>query len=212
MSTLWFHSLSTFYQSCRVHIFNRTFSITLYMLNKVISVILRDLSWLLSWKALTGLDRDSAHPLQLHAMKQSCCTAANLGETSLGIQQSWFPIKSIIGLWIAIACYTLDMDKWQMVTWTRYFSQHQIKKKIFITDNFHIHISFTETWHNIGNTGHLQQVKLSTLVTYPIRSSLTKKLIAESAGKVAWPLTGRGNCKFWMNTANYYWKVPKESL
>ena len=32
-------------------------------------------------KALTGLDRESAHPLQLHVVKQSCCTAANLGAT-----------------------------------------------------------------------------------------------------------------------------------
>ncbi len=32
-------------------------------------------------KALTGLDRESAHPLQLPAMKRSCCTAANLGAT-----------------------------------------------------------------------------------------------------------------------------------
>ncbi len=30
-------------------------------------------------RALTGLDRESAHPLQLHAVKRSCCTAANLG-------------------------------------------------------------------------------------------------------------------------------------
>ncbi len=30
-------------------------------------------------KALIGLDKESAHLLQLHAMKQSCCTAANLG-------------------------------------------------------------------------------------------------------------------------------------
>ncbi len=34
------------------------------------------------WKALTGLDRESAHPLQLHAVKWSCCTAANIGHTS----------------------------------------------------------------------------------------------------------------------------------
>ena len=27
-------------------------------------------------KAITGLDRESAHPLQLHAAKRSCCTAA----------------------------------------------------------------------------------------------------------------------------------------
>ncbi len=32
-------------------------------------------------KALTGLDRESAHLLQLHAVKRSCCTAANLGAT-----------------------------------------------------------------------------------------------------------------------------------
>ncbi len=32
-------------------------------------------------KAITGLDRKSAHPLQLHAAKQSCCTAAKLGAT-----------------------------------------------------------------------------------------------------------------------------------
>ncbi len=32
-------------------------------------------------KALTGLDRESAHPLQLHAVKRSCCTAANPGGT-----------------------------------------------------------------------------------------------------------------------------------
>ncbi len=35
----------------------------------------------LAAKALTGLDRESAHPLQLHAVKRSCCTAANLGAT-----------------------------------------------------------------------------------------------------------------------------------
>ena len=28
-------------------------------------------------KAVTGLDRESAHPMQLHAMKRSRCTAAN---------------------------------------------------------------------------------------------------------------------------------------
>ena len=32
-------------------------------------------------EAVTGLDRESAHPLQLHAMKQSWCTAANPGAT-----------------------------------------------------------------------------------------------------------------------------------
>ena len=32
-------------------------------------------------KAITGLDRESAHPLQLHAAKQSCCTTAKLGAT-----------------------------------------------------------------------------------------------------------------------------------
>ena len=32
-------------------------------------------------KALTGWDRESAHPLQLHVMKGSCCTAANPGAT-----------------------------------------------------------------------------------------------------------------------------------
>ncbi len=36
---------------------------------------------LIKLKALTGLDRESAHPLQLYAMKRSCCTAANLGAT-----------------------------------------------------------------------------------------------------------------------------------
>ncbi len=35
----------------------------------------------LSVKALTGLDRESAHPLQLHAVKRSWCTAANPGAT-----------------------------------------------------------------------------------------------------------------------------------
>ena len=32
-------------------------------------------------KAFTGLDRESAHPLQLHAVKRSNCTAANPGAT-----------------------------------------------------------------------------------------------------------------------------------
>ena len=32
-------------------------------------------------KAFTGLDRESAHLLQPHAVKRSCCTAANLGAT-----------------------------------------------------------------------------------------------------------------------------------
>ncbi len=32
-------------------------------------------------KAVTGLDRESAHPLQLHAVKRSCCTAAYPGAT-----------------------------------------------------------------------------------------------------------------------------------
>ncbi len=32
-------------------------------------------------KADTGLDRESAHLLQLHAVKGSCCTAANPGAT-----------------------------------------------------------------------------------------------------------------------------------
>ena len=32
-------------------------------------------------KALTGLDKESAHPLQLHAVKRGCCTAANPGAT-----------------------------------------------------------------------------------------------------------------------------------
>ncbi len=32
-------------------------------------------------KAITGLDRESAHPLQLHVAKRSCCTAAKLGAT-----------------------------------------------------------------------------------------------------------------------------------
>ncbi len=32
-------------------------------------------------KAITGLDRESAHPSQLHATKRSCCTAAKLGAT-----------------------------------------------------------------------------------------------------------------------------------
>ncbi len=32
-------------------------------------------------KAFTGLDRKSAHPLQLHAVSRSCCTAANPGAT-----------------------------------------------------------------------------------------------------------------------------------
>ncbi len=35
----------------------------------------------LNTKAITGLDRESAHPLQLHAAKRSCCTAAKLGAT-----------------------------------------------------------------------------------------------------------------------------------
>ncbi len=34
-------------------------------------------------KALTGLDRESAHPLQLHAVKWSYCTAATIGGTGL---------------------------------------------------------------------------------------------------------------------------------
>ena len=34
-----------------------------------------------TWKALTGLDRESAHLLQLHAVKRSCCTASNPGTT-----------------------------------------------------------------------------------------------------------------------------------
>ena len=32
-------------------------------------------------KALTWLDREPTHPLQLHAVKQSCCTAANPSAT-----------------------------------------------------------------------------------------------------------------------------------
>ena len=32
-------------------------------------------------KALTGLDRESANQLQLHAVTRSCCTAANPGTT-----------------------------------------------------------------------------------------------------------------------------------
>ena len=32
-------------------------------------------------KAVTGLDRESAHPLQLNTRKGSCCTAANPGVT-----------------------------------------------------------------------------------------------------------------------------------
>ena len=36
---------------------------------------------LLSLKTFIGLDRESAHPLQLHAVNQSCCTAANPGAT-----------------------------------------------------------------------------------------------------------------------------------
>ncbi len=68
-------------------------------------------------KALTGLDRESAHPLQLHAVKWSCCTDANIGGTGrlspwvdiyggsalyMVVMQrvGWFPSKSIIGLWL----------------------------------------------------------------------------------------------------------------
>ncbi len=35
----------------------------------------------LKTKALTGLDRESVHLLQLHAVKRSCCPAANPGAT-----------------------------------------------------------------------------------------------------------------------------------
>ena len=62
-------------------------------------------------KAITGLDRESAHPLQLHAAKLSCCTAAKLGFTDQSDQIScscttaslhdmklqwmgWFPTQS----------------------------------------------------------------------------------------------------------------------
>ncbi len=39
-------------------------------------------------KALTGLDRESAHPLQLHAVKWSWGTAANIGGTGRPYQKS----------------------------------------------------------------------------------------------------------------------------
>ena len=53
--------------------------------------------------ALTGLDRESAHPLQLHAVKWSWCTAANPGATGwlspwVGMTTCfWFEKKNIQG-------------------------------------------------------------------------------------------------------------------
>ncbi len=43
--------------------------------------LLQDINVFILESRLTGLGRESAHPLQLHVVKRSCCTVANPGAT-----------------------------------------------------------------------------------------------------------------------------------
>ena len=79
--------------------------------------------WMRTGKALTGLDRKSAHLLQLHAVKRSCCTAANSGAT--GRLSPWvMPTQwdnRTVAPWLA-AVQQLRFTAWSCNRWADFLS------------------------------------------------------------------------------------------